>query len=172
VTGNPVILPVIQENGILRMTGLLGVGASGLEKTARLGREDTTFLSGSFGFSRLTGSQLGNRGEQELRIGVQGTAEKVLSAGHLHNLSHVHDGDAIADVFYNPEIVRDEQVGETELVSQVHQEVQNLRLDGDVEGGDGFVGDNQLRMKGDSPGNPDSLALTSAELVGVTFRVL
>jgi hypothetical protein len=43
-------------------------------------------------------------------------------------------------------IVRDEQVGQLELVLQVHQQVDDLRLDRDVERGDRLVADDQLRV--------------------------
>jgi hypothetical protein len=35
------------------------------------------------------------------------------------------------------EVVRDEEVGEVELLLEVLQQVDDLRLDGDVEGGEG-----------------------------------
>ena len=47
--------------------------------------------------------------------------------------------DALADVTNDAEIVRDEQEGDAELVLQVHQEIDDLRLDRDVERGNGLV---------------------------------
>ncbi len=151
VTGDQVVLPVVEEDGVLLRAGLPSVGASGLKKTAPFRGEVPPFLWGSSCFSPLTRDQLGNRREQELCIGVQGATEKVFSVGHLHNLSHVHHCNTVADMFYDTKIVGDKQVGETELVPQIHQQVQNLRLDGDIEGGDGLIGDNQLRDEGRPP---------------------
>ena len=45
----------------------------------------------------------------------------------------IHDGDTRADVFYNGKVVRDEKVGEIELFLKVHQQVEDLALDGDVK---------------------------------------
>src|SRR5271155_626964 len=61
----------------------------------------------------------------------------------------------------------DEQEGKAEIGLQLHQEIQDLRLHGDVERRDGFVGDDQLRIRGDRPGDSHSLALASREFVGI-----
>ena len=47
------------------------------------------------------------------------------------------------------------------------EEVEDLGLDGDVEGGDGFVGDDEFRLWGEGAGDGDALALAAGELVGV-----
>ena len=41
----------------------------------------------------------------------------------------------------------DEDVGEREFALEVLQQEKNLRADGNVEGGDGFVGDNELWLE-------------------------
>ena len=56
--------------------------------------------------------------------------------------------------------------GEAQLVLQVAHEVDDLRLDGDVEGGDGFVADDEVGAGGEGAGDADALALAAAELVG------
>ena len=70
------------------------------------------------------------------------------------------------------DVVGDEEVGEAELVLQVGEQVDDLRLDRDVEGGDRLVGDDQLRLQRQGAGDPDPLALAAGELVRVAVVVL
>ena len=49
-------------------------------------------------------------------------------------------------VFYAGEVVGDEEHGQASLVAQLPQQVEDLRLDGDVECGGGFIGHEQLRV--------------------------
>ena len=61
----------------------------------------------------------------------------------------------------------DDEIGETELFLQVLEEIEHLGLDGDVEGRDRFVGDDEFRVDGEGPGDPDALSLTAGELMRV-----
>jgi len=65
------------------------------------------------------------------------------------------------DVLDHRQIMRDEQVGQPVLVLQIHQEIDDLGLDRDVERRDRLVADDQLRAQGESAGDSD-LILTSA----------
>ena len=49
----------------------------------------------------------------------------------------------MADVLDHGEVVGDEQVGQTVLGLEVHQQVYDLGLDGNIQSGDGFVGDDE-----------------------------
>ena len=70
------------------------------------------------------------------------------------------------------EVVGDEDVREPELLLQVLQQVQDLRLHRDVEGRDGLVADDQLRVDRERPGDADPLALAARELVREAVVVL
>jgi hypothetical protein len=74
-----------------------------------------------------------DRGEQRLRIRMARMLVQRRAAGHLHDLSEIHDGNTIRDMFHDRQIVSDEQIRETELLLQILQQVQNLRLDRHVE---------------------------------------
>jgi hypothetical protein len=63
------------------------------------------------------------------------------------------------------QVVRDEQVGEIELRLEIFQQVQDLRLDRDVERGHGLVAHDQLRAERERPRDPDPLTLATGELV-------
>ncbi len=49
---------------------------------------------------------------------------------------------------------------------EVHQKVNDLGLDRDIEGTDRLVANNKLRFDGEGAGNTDALALASAKFVG------
>ena len=70
------------------------------------------------------------------------------------------------------EVVRDEEVGQAELVLKVLEQVDDLRLHRDVERGHRLVGDDQLRLQRKGAGDTDALALTAGELVRVAVVVL
>lgn len=65
----------------------------------------------------------------------------------FHDLSAVHYGDARGQIPHNRHRVRDEEIGEAEVALQLGKQVDDLGSDADVEGGDGFVGDNELWLE-------------------------
>ena len=107
-----------------------------------------------------------------MRVGVARRAVDLLGVGDLHDAAEVHDGDAVGDVAHHGQVVRDEDVRQPELVLQVLQQVDHLRLDGHVERGHRLVADDQLGPQGDGPGDADALSLSPGELVGVAVEVL
>ena len=68
------------------------------------------------------------------------------------------------------EIVGDEQVGHAEVALQLHQEVEHLGLHALVQGGDGLVAHDELRVGGEGPGDGHPLQLPAGELVRVRGR--
>ena len=65
----------------------------------------------------------------------------------------------------------DEQIGEIEVPAQVHEQVEHLRLDGDIQGRNAFVTDQKTRLNGQCTGDADACALATRKLVGVTAAV-
>jgi len=63
--------------------------------------------------------------------------------------------------------VGDKHHGEVVLVDQLQNQIEDLRLDGDVEGRYRFIGDNKFRFGGDGAANGDALALAAGEFVGI-----
>ena len=96
------------------------------------------------------------------RVGVD-----LVAVGQLHDLAQVHDRHTVADVLDDPQVVRDEEVGQAELLLQVLQQVDDLRLDRDVERGHRLVGDDEARLHRQGARDADPLALAAAELVRV-----
>src|SRR5829696_619045 len=95
-----------------------------------------------------------------------------LAVGDLGDLAEVHDHDAVRDVTDDVQVVRDEDVGEAEIVLQVLEQVEDLRLHGHVECGDRLVADDQLGVDRQRARDADALALTTGELVREAVVVL
>ena len=68
--------------------------------------------------------------------------------------------------------MRDEHVGQVELVLQVLEQVDDLRLDRDVQRRHRLVGHDQLGPQRERAGDADALALAAGELVRVAVVVL
>ena len=75
-------------------------------------------------------------------------------------------------MLHHAEIVGDEQIGEAELLLQVLQQVDDLRLDRDVERRDRLVADQQLGLDGERAGDADALALAAGEFVREAAHVV
>ena len=65
------------------------------------------------------------------------------------------------------EIVADEQIGQIQFAPQIHKEVEDLRLDGNVERGDRLVANQEIGLHGKRAGDTDALALAAGELVRI-----
>ena len=76
------------------------------------------------------------------------------------------------DMAHDAEVMRDEEVGQAELVLQILEQIDDLRLHGDVERRDRLVGDDQLGLHRQCTGDADALALPAGELVRETVVVL
>ena len=73
---------------------------------------------------------------------------------------------------HHGKVMRDEDIGEPEVGLQVGEQVDDLRLDGDVKGRHRLIADDQLRPEGERPGHPDALPLAAGELRGEPVEVL
>ena len=82
-----------------------------------------------------------------------------------------HHRDAAADVFHDGEIVGDEEVRDASLLLQILEQVDDLRLDRDIQGADRFVAHDQFRFDGEGARDADALPLAAAELMRITLRV-
>ncbi len=82
----------------------------------------------------------------------------------------LEDGDAVAEIADEGHGVGDEEIGEAVGALEGAEEVDDLGADGDVEGADGFVEDEEFGFEGEGAGDVDALALAAGELVGVTLE--
>ena len=68
----------------------------------------------------------------------------------------------------HPQVMRDKQVGQMHLLLQLLQEIDDLRLNRNIQRRDRFVADDKLGTDTQRPGDADALPLTAAELMRVT----
>ena len=114
-----------------------------------------------------SGSGIGTADSSEIVYGCSGFAYSSAGRRDLDDRAQVHHGDAVGDVADDGEVVRDEQVGERELLLQLLEQVDDLRLDRDVERRDRLVRHDEVGVQGQRPGQADALALAAGELVRV-----
>lgn len=83
------------------------------------------------------------------------------SIADLDYLAQIHYCYTIGDVLNNGEAMGDEKIRQAKLVLQFLQQIHDLSLDRNIEGGNRFVTDYQLWIKGQSASDADSLALAA-----------
>lgn len=88
----------------------------------------------------------------------------------LHDAALAHDRHAIGHIIHHRKIMRDEEVGKPEILLQIFQQIENLRLHGNIESGDGFVADQQFRAKREGSCNADTLSLPARKTVRITVQ--
>ena len=121
---------------------------------------------------RVVVLQAGDGLQQAQRVGMHRVVEQRAHLGFLHHLAAVHDHHAVGRLGHHAQVVRDQQHGHAGVVAQAAQQVQDLRLDGHVEGRGGLVGDEQLRVARQRHGYHDALAHAARHLVRVVVDAL
>ena len=147
----------------------LGVaqGVAGLEGAAggRGGENGGESLDGvelfAFGLAGGDAAQEG-AGVSVARVGEEGGG-----GGAFDDATGIHDVDVVAGLGDDGEIVGDEDDGGTEVFLALVDEVENLLLDGDVEGGGGLVGNEKLGLGDEGHRDHHSLAHAAGEFVGI-----
>jgi len=111
-----------------------------------------------------TGAGVKGGGKERDSVRVRRVGIHLIHAAHFNDPAEVHDRDLIRDVPDDGQIVRDKQIGDAELALQPSQEVDDLCLDRNVERAHWFIANDQIRVDSDRSGDPDPLALSTAEL--------
>jgi hypothetical protein len=97
------------------------------------------------------------------------SVEKLIGRGIFHDLAQVHHGNDVADIADHVEIMGDEEITETQPFLKVFEEVQDLCLNGDIQGRDRLIADKQGWADTEGPGDSDSLPLSATELMRITL---
>jgi hypothetical protein len=108
----------------------------------------------------------GDGGEEALGVGMGGMGGDEFRGAFFDEFTVFENGNLIADVFNDGEIVGNEEVSKVKFFLEVHQKVDDLGLNRDIECADRFVANNELRFDGEGASNADALALASAKFVG------
>src|SRR5580704_1515788 len=121
-------------------------------------------------------SRIGHRycRQQCLGVRVQRVVEELVTNRKLDDAAEIHDGDALAEMPNNRQVVSDEKIGQAEPFAQILQEVDYLSLDRNVERGYRLVADNEFRFQREGARDPDALTLAARHFMRVTvgeFRV-
>src|SRR4051812_2808926 len=106
-----------------------------------------------------------NAVEQRARIRMGRTRIDPPRLGNLDDAPEIHDGNAVADVPHDAEIMADEQQSEAELAAQLEKQIDDLRLDRHIERGHRLVADDHVGLHGKRARDRDTLALSAGKLV-------
>jgi hypothetical protein len=92
----------------------------------------------------LTERAIGMGRQQSSRVGMGRLAHDA-AAVSINDAARIHDGDVVGDFDRHPDVMSDKYDCEAEFALQLAQQKKYLNLHGGVEGGRGFVGQQQLR---------------------------
>src|SRR5690606_24759207 len=165
VTGRPVAGRDFLQRGHLFAAARHGVRTAGMEGAPwrRVQRRRDLALDGCE--LAASAADVGHFGQQRLRIRVIGPREDLGGRRALDDPAQVHDGHAIGYVPDHAQVVADEQISKAVLFAQVHEQVDDLRLDGYVQRGHGLVAHQEFGFDHQRAGNADALALAAGDLV-------
>ena len=99
-------------------------------------------------------------------------AHEIARGSVLHDATKIKHHDAVGDVLHNAEVVGDKNQGQAKVALQLPQQVDDLRLDADIQGRDGLVADHQPRPRDQSAGNVDALTLATREFVRIAIHLI
>ena len=157
----------LEIGGTLHKVDLEGVGIAG-------GEGVPLHLQEEVGGRALDGvellslhAQLGQGGEQGPGIGVPGVVKDLLAGADLHNVPGVHDGNAVGHIGHHAQVVGNIDGSEVVFLLKILDELEDLGLDGHIQGGGGLVADEDLGPAGHGDGDDHPLAHTAGELVGI-----
>ena len=106
-------------------------------------------------------------GEQGFGVGRLRGVEDAAGQAHFDYFSGFEDDDAVRQRADHREVVADEQIGDAVTGLQGAQQVEDFRLDRDVQGAGGFVKDEDFGLQDEGAGDGDALALAAAEFMRV-----
>ena len=89
---------------------------------------------------------------------MHGVFKELARRGAFNDLTGVHDGNIIGDLHQQGKIVGDEENGEAQFFPQGGDLLENILLDHHIQGGGGFIHDQQGRIQGQGNGDDGALA--------------
>ena len=101
-----------------------------------------------------------------------GVVENLIGGALLTDGAGVHDDDLVTQLGHNAQIVGDHDDGHAQFLLEGLHQLQNLGLNGHVQSGGGLVGDQNIRLTGQSHGDHNPLAHTAGELEGILLHPL
>ena len=111
-----------------------------------------------------------DRIQQGPRVGMLGAIEDCPHVTVLDHPAGIHDEHMVGQRGHHGEVVGDEDHRAAELLLQVAQQLQDLRLNGDVERRRRLVGDQQVGLTRDRGGNQHALAHAAGKLMRIVVE--
>lgn len=105
---------------------------------------DVAFKDDAIPFASRFGDRDGRH--QRLGVGVLWVGKKLVAGCHFDDLAEVHHRHTVRDMLHDRQVVRHEEIGQPQFLLQVFQNIEHLRLNGHVKGGDRLVKDDELRV--------------------------
>ena len=118
------------------------------------------------GAPRTLGVRIGYRRgfEQHLRVGMRRPLVHDRRGTLLHDPAAVQDDDAVGEVPNDRKVMGDEQVAQLKFTLQISEQVENLRLNRQIERAHGLVADDQTGPRHQSASDRDPLPLPTGEV--------
>src|SRR5450631_50632 len=105
--------------------------------------------------------------QQSLRIRVLRVVKDVIDAASLDHSAQVHDHHVVGHLRHHAEVVGDEHDGHSPFLLKLAQQIQDLRLRGDVQRRRRLVGDKQARITRKSHRDHRALTEPTAQFEGI-----
>ena len=113
-----------------------------------------------------------NRADQSARVRVHRLIEHLVGGPDLDESAGIHHRDPVADPSDEREVVADVEHGRVQPFLQLGEQVQDPRLDRDVQGGRRLVGDQQLGVRRQRLRDHHALLHATGELVRIPVHHL
>jgi hypothetical protein len=97
--------------------------------------------------------------------------QHLLDPAAFHDGAAIHDNDAVGEMRDHREVVRNEEIGDAEAIAQIGEEVEDCRLDGDIERGNRLVAYQQVGFARHRARDADALLLATRELMWIAIAV-
>ena len=109
----------------------------------------------------------GNGFQQGTGIGVLRLGKQVLDGGLFHHLPAIHDHHTVGDGGNHAKVMGDPDDRHAQLLAQLFDQFQNLRLNGHIKGGGRFIGNQHIGVARQRNRDHHALAHTAGKLMGI-----
>ena len=113
-----------------------------------------------------------DRAEQALGVLVTGIVEDLVGRALFADGTRVHDDDLVAELGDDTQVVGDHDDRHAHFLLDILHELQDAGLNGDVQSGRRFVGDQDVGLAGQRHGDHDPLPHAAGELKRVLLHAL
>ena len=107
-----------------------------------------------------------------MAVGMQRLLKKLFSRRQFDDASQIHNGYPIGEIADDGKAVRDKRVREIHFLLQIHEQIEDLTLDRDIQCGNGLVAEDEFRSDRQRAGDRDALPLTAGKLMRITLEIV